>query len=921
MALQILDAATLAAVSAADNQEDQAAALAAAWGGGNVTARVFAGTTLLATLTHAPWALSTSTTPRRLTLGARQARTFVAIGVPTKVVFRAGSTDIFELTAGVGSGDVSFAASITNPAMERIDGLVITAMASLPAVPTLNLPSNAPNRVVVESWASGSAVDVGTITLDTLIRADRFADPNLAADCAGWLEYGPASASGLPVLDGVQFSAKGFDIRAGGVYGQRSYRVMVMMRAVGVGVAGVPLVDGLFGDPRGVNHYPGPHKLRILSVAGAVMKTVEMRDGLPINDASFLNIPMRWTVSSRSSDPGAFPSLTAMSNALPDNKPMRPLVAAGGAHVVCFGDEPASSAATRNRIPRAKNDLWPSANVKIRGIYNGEDFHLADKSAVSGNGNAHPDVMPKWALSKDQAMALSNVAPGDPEVSSPNGWNWYNAMHVGWGYEPGALGGITRRSGPGGVRMDRTGLPNEIYQMALMSATRLGDGASTEEMAKNFALNCANYPTHYPKSMTTLDAINLCSPDPQPTVPGRDVWPVQHYYGGAIEGDPGEIWIFDTYGNGHEPISQAVEQSMPGLGSAMTTAKGHVRNGWAPDTEHNNRVGAAYASLLFADPVFTRLNEHALLETSMAPIISRTTWAVFGPAEGPNPDPSTAGNHGIFWNSRSNVLPFIHYTLMWWVASAQGVYTRAQIEERMLRTFARWKADVIDITPAPSAATTPSAKVAALAGGLTARWSNWDSQYNYNPGSGWVVDYGLYSLYQMNFLVLAKTSGLLAILMADSAANATITRLLKLQELNARMFAAAPWASTNDGPSLLLRSQAQGAVESDLSTMPTTLEQVLAHNPPNRSDEYWFLKAGATPGSSAPALTTNYAGFSRMSMARMWWDMFAPAGAERTAALSAIDGHIRTFSDYRPIVRDPCFVRFNFAQVIPALGV
>lgn len=134
MALEILDSSVVAAVAAATTQDAQAAALVAPWAGGNVTARVLAGDTLLATLTQGPWVQDNGADPRDLTLGARLARTFVAGGTPTRVVFRHGSTDIFSLSAGIGSGDVSFAAAISADSIERIAGLVVTAAASLPKV-------------------------------------------------------------------------------------------------------------------------------------------------------------------------------------------------------------------------------------------------------------------------------------------------------------------------------------------------------------------------------------------------------------------------------------------------------------------------------------------------------------------------------------------------------------------------------------------------------------------------------------------------------------------------------------------------------------------------------------------------------------------------------------------------------------------
>lgn len=143
--MNILDSTTAAAVAATTNQTAQLAALLAPWAGGNVTARVMSGATLLSTLTHAPWVVNGGANPRSAAVGARVSRTFAATGSPTRVVFRAGSTDIFELTAAVGSGDVSFSAAIQSLRRERIVGVTITATASLPlAAPAPPPPPPAP---------------------------------------------------------------------------------------------------------------------------------------------------------------------------------------------------------------------------------------------------------------------------------------------------------------------------------------------------------------------------------------------------------------------------------------------------------------------------------------------------------------------------------------------------------------------------------------------------------------------------------------------------------------------------------------------------------------------------------------------------------------------------------------------------------
>ncbi len=910
--------------------QQDAAVDTASWFDSGVEVRVYAGSTQLVTLFYSGWSVEDLET-YQITLGSLTSRQFLVSGVPDRVDVLRGGVAVLRTSASVGSGSGTvFSLPVSQDYSESLQ-FGIGMPASLPKYPTLALVSSSPGRVVIEDWSTGSAVDAGTIVLDSFIRADRFEDRNLASDCRGWIEYGVGSTANLPVLDGVQFSAKALDIRTGGIYGNRSYRVMVAMRAIGNNRDGVPLVDGLFGDPRGVNHFPRAHKVRIESVGGQVLKTIEMRDGLPMNDPSLPNLLYTWDVVTPRQTNGSYDTLTNFQVALPDSKAMRPWCAAGTLYVAFFGDENKSSDATRSYVPRVHAALWRRDNSLSRAIYNGEDVHIIDKGGVNGNGAEHAEVIKKWAIPYDQ-VGSTPVAPNEPSFPNSGSFNWQNAFRSGWGYEPGAYGGITRRSGPGGVRVDRTAAMQEFLQMQFTSTVRPTDGANTEEIARNFALNCANYPVHYPKDMRTLDPINVYSDQPQPTVIGREVWPVQHYYGGPVTGHPAEIRIYDNYGNGGNVIASAIEASMPGVGSAMTTAKGHVRNGWMPDTEHNNRIGAAWSTLLYSDPLFRRMYEFVMLETSMSPVVGRGTFQIYS-----NSFSGEVQAHQ-FWNSRSNVLPFIHATMAWWTATQNSEYNRALIEERLTSFFTNWKTLVLDNTPEPSAALTGNQKAAAITGGMGMFWQTWDqldyqgNRANYSSGAGWVVNYGLFNLYQMNLLVTMKASGLWNVLMAIPAAAASLTKLLRIQELNARMFAYCPWAAASTstgvdyigqsiaGPGLILRTQAQGAVSSDLSTIPTTIEEVIANNPALRGDEYWFLAADATPGVSTRSYVGgNYAAYSRMGAARNWWNLFAPSGAERTAALALIDSRINTLMNYTPTITDAAFVRFNFPQIVPAL--
>jgi hypothetical protein len=455
--------------------------------------------------------------------------------------------------------------------------------------------------------------------------------------------------------------------------------------------------------------------------------------------------------------------------------------------------------------------------------------------------------------------------------------------------------------------------------MALTQSTRTNDGTSTADMARGYALNHANYPGYYPRSMATLDAINTFSDEPQPNISGREITPVRHYYGSnGAESSPEAVFIYDVYGNPPHPVAQAIEWANPGSGSSAST-KNHPRNGWTPDSEHNNRCGNAWSTLLYSDPLFTRMAEHMMMFEShiMNPVVARATWAIYG--SNPNlliEDPDS------FWSSRSNVLPFCTAAMMWWVASEAGVYQRSLIEERIHSFFLTYKTTVRDKIPATAAATTASQRAFNLTGGLSVFWTSWDKTDHYAAGSGWVANFGLGRLYLGQFFTILKCSGLYEVLNQNPVTAACLTDLLAGLGLNARMFKDIPWAMTSvsSGPALILRTAARGAVESDLSTIPATYEELVGFNPAWRSDDHWFLAATATPGVDGVALNGNYSTHARMQTALMWWKLFQAKSTAQEAAVLAVSNRIKKLASYTPTYYDPCFTRFNSAFTVPALA-
>ena len=132
MAITIIDSATASAVAAATTQYDQAAALTANWSGSNVTIKTYSGATLRSTQVRGGWSIN-SNSPRELYPGALVSRTVASTGDITKVVFANGAIDIFSVTAGVGSGDISFYGNIKTLCEERFGDIRILTSNSLPA--------------------------------------------------------------------------------------------------------------------------------------------------------------------------------------------------------------------------------------------------------------------------------------------------------------------------------------------------------------------------------------------------------------------------------------------------------------------------------------------------------------------------------------------------------------------------------------------------------------------------------------------------------------------------------------------------------------------------------------------------------------------------------------------------------------------
>lgn len=757
-------------------------------------------------------------------------------------------------------------------------------------------PVDAPVRLVLEDHSTGRAVDVQpAMELKNFMRNDSFADSALSEDCTGWTEYSTMPTVALPVLGGIRFGAKLIKINAGGIYAQPSYAVVVMQHAI-------DLRAGLFGDPRGKRTYAPAHKIRIETADGRLLKTIQMNDGGAINHADYMQIPAL-TIG------GVLTDLRGVDGIV------KPWVPVGGSYVEFFGEINFSSPKNLALIPRNKPE-WISAGPKKRSATNGDEFQYF--SASSDNSNGHPYGMPLKAKSLAESRRLMpdafnpGSATGDPELVTGNdfGDSWHMSQIMGIEFEPGAYGGLPRRNGPGGIRGNaRSIVPGEFLQMFLAEPTgrRPHDGTPHKDLAWHLLRNYANYPTYRPIDLRDLKPFNLTSTTlPAPILPlgAGKVGIKQNYYGDLPSNgstDPNYqnnlFWHGDTYGSGYPA---AIYEGLYGN-------KPHPWAGWSPEGQHNFRLDAGYGALIFAHPVFAQMHEHITTEAlSTTQVISGNRG--FDASDNMQNISEPLGR----WTDRGNIGELANLTMAWKVASRSGVYTRPSIEGA-LRTFLLKEYDLV-LSKIPQTPTTAGQAGFKNLGGVV-RWISWDQRPHNDQGSGWAVYWNLGSAYMAQTLALMRAVGLETALRTggNSSENQRVSVVLDaLQNMMGaagKMFLDYPWAvrqGKDDQTYLILRQASQGASQTDINSIPKNWSEVNQYNLTNpRNDQWWFLtpyvvvpNTGTPPDGPVNFMTASFSGRMGLQTASLYYDYFAPLGADRTSHRDLLATRIATLRSY-----------------------
>lgn len=220
--------------------------------------------------------------------------TFTATGSPTIT---------WSVTAGTLPTGMSFSSGGVlsgTPTATASGSITFTATnafgsANRPLTFTVNTAGTSPNYVVaLDDWSTGSAVPVGTLTLNVDNGVINPQDSTLAAHYSGGIQTWRSASSIIhgPAGEQFEFGAMMFTVTNGAFDNTDLYQVLVGCKPYGRW-ATYPYMD-TFNRNTDVTH-PAPFKIRILNGSGTLVKTIEMRDGLPVNHASLSQIRSNFT--------------------------------------------------------------------------------------------------------------------------------------------------------------------------------------------------------------------------------------------------------------------------------------------------------------------------------------------------------------------------------------------------------------------------------------------------------------------------------------------------------------------------------------------------------------------------------------------------------------------------------------------------
>lgn len=716
-----------------------------------------------------------------------------------------------------------------------------------------------PTQVVIENWASGSAVDAGTIPLDVDLGIMTMEDSTLAAAMGGMQVMGSAASVTLNGFEYGAIAIRGTNLAKGG---GDLYQVVVAMKPAGRW-ATYPFAD-TFNTPTTDSTHPTPFKVRVLNASNTILGRIQMRDGVAINDPAETGLVRDSTHAHRPRVNCANVLVWQNAESLASTNPTaffpaydwasyRPSIAKK-----IYG--------VQGSIPNAYTD-GVLGRTQINGFLN---WQFAPQWPVHsggtyGTGATYSPTADPYALPQDITTYFSGGGLGTATGLS--------GTFSGWDFEPGSISCHDWFTGPGGFRFDRAVQPHVYAQwVAAPTSTRLKGGEPIEAMARAFGLAYANHSCHWFSNVKTM-ATPIDTTGEYNTSPYKNAY----YATGNILADNLSIdirSIANGEGQGNRPDS--FFQDSTGQ---------RVWNGWANDDNHAYQVPHWWV-MGFNSPMHVLMSRNAFISTRLAQLGTRNptiraagSWA--------------AGPGFTTFMKRQHAWRILQLALQWKIGTTHSLgIPRSTIQSMIIAELQYTFDNCVAIINAEN---TNPFHVAIKRFGVCAQ------AISVVGGFRLTTDDTPLGFYMASVFPFLKTSGLWPILMADTKSADALTAMFNWYSKNSVDFILDTQgrAEQHDGNATLANGTTPGG-GAYLSPVTTAL--------PTVSDMYadWAAWATANPANgpenwikdSAGAYVQRYSGqFLRAQWAFMARDFFPELAYPRlTAACNAYQAFFDEFA-------------------------
>jgi hypothetical protein len=559
---------------------------------------------------------------------------------------------------------------------------------------TVSAAGTSPNYVVaLDDWSTGSAVQIGTLTLNVDNGIITPQDSTLAAHYSGGIQTWRSASSIIhgPAGEQFEFGAMMFAVANGAEDNTDLYQVLVGCKPYGRWST-YPFYD-TFNPATDITH-PAPFKIRILNGSGTLVTTLQMQDGLPINSSSLSQ--------SRSSLNVADANYNTAADSVDGGPPLRPFF--NCAMLLPWQNKrPKDVALNRKKLPKFDLSTYRESEGKSSYSSNACDsmLGLGQNAGNSGNflnGHLHFHLSMDWPQTSGSTSGWTSLDSFCPPLTgvtyTGEGARRRPGIISGYKYEPGSISMHTWHTGPGGLRFDRWMLPTQFaYYNSNENWVRPRDNSQIKDHIDGFGFAYFNQSCHYLKDVKTFEPA-IKTKDDIESKQFRDT-----YYGQNTGDDFNKISLRAMTQSGYNDGT-----IWPNFGYDKLGPSGGRRfwNGWNIDNQHTHQQPGIWTYAL-GSPMHLVANKN-LTDAARMCSISQTLASVF--YDGQMTPPSTSvklwPTYGVggLWRT----IAFRLSAIMWqWLNSVNSSssafgYSRPLVDSLLVDEFAAFKTYIVDAT-------------------------------------------------------------------------------------------------------------------------------------------------------------------------------------------------------------------------------